>query len=146
MSIAEAIDVASVDVLEGDGAPAIVIEETDTAAVVEEELPSIAEEPEEEVAGEAELPIVEPDADPREAHDVANGSVPPPVFESSLLADIDGSLVEDDEGYRSPLLSDLGSDKLEGVGLAKWRPDARLKSQEEKEEGAPPPAKSGRRR
>jgi hypothetical protein len=68
----------------------------------------------------------------------------PTGFESSLLADVDGSLAANDGGYRSPLLSDLGSDKLEGVGLAKWNPDARLT--EENEEDAPPQSKSGRRR
>ncbi|MEZ4507224.1 MAG: hypothetical protein R2848_15570 [Thermomicrobiales bacterium] len=58
---------------------------------------------------------------------VASEMVDAPVgFESSVLADIDGTLADENGAYRSPLLSDLGSDQLEGVGLAKWRSDAAL--------------------
>lgn len=71
---------------------------------------------------------------------------PPAAFESSLLADIDRDSVEGDGRYRSPLLADLekNPDELEGVGLAKWRPDARLTA--EQDAGAPPPAKRRKRR
>jgi hypothetical protein len=71
---------------------------------------------------------------------------PSTAFESSLLADIDSGSVEGDGRYQSPLLADLekNPDELEGVGLAKWRPDARLT--DEPESGPPAPAKRGRRR
>ena len=67
----------------------------------------------------------------------------PSGFESSLLADVDGSLADDEGGYRSPLLADLGSDKLQGVGLAKWRQDAPLVDDDEAD--APPPKRRRRR-
>lgn len=62
----------------------------------------------------------------------ANGAVAAEAFESALLADIDGTSVESDGGFNSPLLSDLGSnpDELEGVGLARWRPEARLTAED----------------
>ena len=71
---------------------------------------------------------------------------PSAAFESSLLADIDSDSVEGDGRYQSPLLADLEKtpDELEGVGLAKWRADARLT--DEPEVGLPAPAKRGRRR
>jgi len=71
---------------------------------------------------------------------------PSAAYESSLLADIDSDSVEGDGRYQSPLLADLekNPDELEGVGLAKWRADARLT--DEPEAGPPAPAKRGRRR
>jgi hypothetical protein len=71
---------------------------------------------------------------------------PSPAFESSLLADIDSGSVEGDGRYQSPLLADLekNPDELEGVGLAKWRPDARLT--DEPEAKPPAPGRRGRRR
>lgn len=68
----------------------------------------------------------------------------PAGFESSLLADIDATTAEDAGRYRSPLLADLEQDpnELEGVGLAKWRPEARLTTDER--DDVPPP--KGRRK
>lgn len=65
----------------------------------------------------------------------------PAPFESSLLADIDATTAESDGRFTSPLLSDLesGEDELEGVGLAKWRSDARLVGDDRDE--APPAGK-----
>jgi hypothetical protein len=74
------------------------------------------------------------------------GPAAPAAFESALLADIDRDSVEGDGRYRSPLLADLGNnpDELEGVGLAKWRPDARLTAEQGLE--APPSTKRRKRR
>jgi hypothetical protein len=108
-------------------APPDDVDDTEQAvAVVDEAAPA---EPEAEE--EAEEP--EPDRSSN------NGSGTPTTFESSLLADIDASTAEGDGRYRSPLLSDLVPDpnELEGVGLAKWRPEARLDASEPE-----PPRKS----
>ncbi len=102
----------------------------------------------EDIAPKVDADIDEPDSPPTAELEpnpaVANGSVAPESFESSLLADIDGSLVDEDGGYRSPLLSDLGSDQLKGVGLAKWRPEARL-TEPSQDDKLPPPKSSKRR-
>ncbi len=88
-----------------------------------------ADEPETDrtqVAGPAGDETVEPiDIPVRAESETRSG---PAAFESSLLADIDSSAVEGDGRYRSPLLADLESnaDELEGIGLAKWRPEDRL--------------------
>ena len=68
----------------------------------------------------------------------------PAAFESSLLADIDVTSAASDGRYRSPLLADLqqNPDELEGVGLAKWRPEARLTAEDQT---ATPPPKSRRK-
>lgn len=81
-----------------------------------------------------------------EAPQLSLERAPSAAFESSLLADIDTASVEGDGRYRSPLLADLeqNPDELEGVGLAKWRPDARLTADHESE--SPPPAKRRKRR
>jgi hypothetical protein len=143
--IAETVDLAVIEVPEEVAAPADVIAEeapdikaeaedkSDTEALAEDEAvgPVLPEErqPSEEA---------EPEAKP------AGNNAAPSGFESSLLADVDGSLVDESGGYRSPLLSDLGPDKLKGVGLAKWRPEARLTDEEREDE--PPRAKRGRGR
>ena len=68
--------------------------------------------------GESVAPVAEP--------------APPVVaaaFESPLLADIDGSSVEEGEDrYQSPLLADLeaNADALEEIGLVRWKPEDRL--------------------
>jgi hypothetical protein len=82
----------------------------------------------------------------RDTTQPSNAPAPPAAFESSLLADIDRDSVEGDGRYRSPLLADLDKnpDELEGVGLAKWRPDARLTAEQEVE--SPSPAKRRKRR
>ncbi len=99
------------------------VEVIDTAVVAEHDAPVLQDEvPDQPLAGEMDGKLV--------------------AFESSLLLDVDGSLAEEG-GYRSPLLSDLGSDQLEGVGLAKWRPDARLTGQEDEE--TPLPTNTNRR-
>jgi hypothetical protein len=125
--IAESIQVVKAEAV-GDEASPEDLEEVDETVgeVVEEPGPDEINDDEAQDTPEAEKDNGEPGA-----------------FESSLLADVDGSLADQEGGYRSPLLSDLGSDKLEGVGLAKWRPDARLTEQEKEE--APPPAKRSRR-
>jgi hypothetical protein len=91
--------------------------------------PDPAEEPDEPAEPDPELPS-------------DNRSGKPTAFESSLLADIDSGTAEGDGRYRSPLLADLVPDpnELEGVGLAKWRPEARLDT-----EDAEPPRKSRRK-
>ncbi len=128
--IAETVDLAPPVEAAENAAPAVVVEAVEvveTAPVADLETPDVETDPQDD---DEEPLVVE--------------SIGAPVaFESSLLADVDGSLA-DDGGYRSPLLSDLGSDQLEGVGLAKWRPDARLTEQDEKDET--PPASAGRRR
>jgi hypothetical protein len=124
--IAESVQVVKAEAV-GDEAPPEDLEEVDETVgeIVEEPWPDEVNDDEAQDAPESEKDNGEPGA-----------------FESSLLADVDGSLADQDGGYRSPLLSDLGADKLEGVGLAKWRPDARLTEQEKEE--APPPAKRSR--
>lgn len=69
----------------------------------------------------------------------------PVAFESSILADIDLTNAEGNKRYQSPILADLeqNPDELEGIGLAKWRPEARLTSENENEA---PIAKRQRRR
>lgn len=90
-----------------------------------------------------EVPLVEKEDAPADEED-ENERGTPSGFESALLADVDASLVDESGGYRSPLLADLGPDKLEGVGLAKWRQDARLTDEEEEDDH--PRAKSQRGR
>lgn len=105
-----------------------------------------------------EAPVAEPiepkelaeEIDQPQADTHVNGKQPsampeqPAAFESSLLADIDVTSAESDGRYRSPLLADLqqNPDELEGVGLAKWRPEARLTAEDQT---APPPSKSRRK-
>ncbi len=115
--LAEAVDPAPPEVVVDEEALVDAVEVVDTARVAELEAPVLQDE-------EQDQPL---------AGDI-DGSVV--AFESSLLLDVDGSLAEEG-GYRSPLLSDLGSDQLEGVGLAKWRPDARLTGQEDEESPLP---------
>jgi hypothetical protein len=71
----------------------------------------------------------EPEApEPKRRSNSGDGT--PTTFESSLLADIDATSADGDGRYRSPLLADLVPDpnELEGVGLAKWRHEARLRA------------------
>jgi len=84
---------------------------------------------------------VEHDSEPDEPVPSAE-AVPAAGFESSLLADIDASTVSGDGRYRSPLLADLepGADELQEIGLAKWRPEDRLTSDEPEE----PPRRRGK--
>lgn len=89
----------------------------------------------------AEQAIVE---DPKP--NIAPAAFQPVAFESSLLADIDLSTASESEGgYQSPLLADLdqNADELEKIGLARWRPEDRLESDEPPSE---PRAKSRRKR
>lgn len=73
---------------------------------------------------------------PEESADIP---VAPAVFESSLLADIEIAPAEGDGRYRSPLLADLEPrlDELEEIGLARWRPEARLTAEDEAESNPP---------
>ncbi len=121
--LAEAVDPAPPEVAVEEEAPIEDMKVDDTALVAELEAPTSPDEEQEQ-----------PPTDETDGTMVA--------FESSLLLDVDGSLAEEG-GYRSPLLSDLGSDQLEGVGLAKWRPDARLTGQEDEE--SPLPENTNRR-
>jgi hypothetical protein len=86
-----------------------------------------------------------PPSQPESKTNGALAIVDPVAFESSLLADIDATTAEGNGRYQSPLLADLehDPDELEGVGLAKWRPEARLTAEDRTP--APPP-KSRRRR
>jgi hypothetical protein len=86
-----------------------------------------------------------PPSQPESKTNGALAIVDPIAFESSLLADIDATTAEGNGRYQSPLLADLEQDpdELEGVGLAKWRPEARLTAEDRTP--APPP-KSRRRR
>jgi hypothetical protein len=109
-----------------------------------------------EAAGSAPAPPVDekdreeesdghPSSQPASKTNGALAIVDPIAFESSLLADIDATTAEGNGRYQSPLLADLEQDpdELEGVGLAKWRPEARLTAEDRTP--APPP-KSRRRR
>ena len=131
--VAETVDIAMVELPE-----AIEIEDEAPATVAEEPVTLLVAE------AEVEAPDLLQDGNGDEVPMEADEIVPPEGFESSLLSDIDGSLVDDEGAYRSPLLSDLGSDKLEGIGLAKWRPEARLTDEDEADSA--PPAKRIRRR
>lgn len=103
----------------------------------------------ERVVAEVAVEIVEVPEPPALADAPAPVADQPPVpavaFESSLLADVDGTLADENGSYRSPLLSDLGSDQLEGVGLAKWRNDSLLIDVTD-EDAAPQPARRFRRK
>jgi hypothetical protein len=109
-----------------------------------------------EAAGSAPAPPVDekdreeesdghPSSQPASKTNGALAIVDPIAFESSLLADIDATTAEGNGRYQSPLLADLEQDpdELEGVGLAKWRPEARLTA-EDRTPASPP--KSRRRR
>lgn len=108
----------------------------------EQELPeseSVTELPSEQ--SDEQEPVIDDDPFatailPEESVDLP---VAPAVFESSLLADIEIAPAEGDGRYRSPLLADLDPrlDELEEIGLARWRPEARLTAEDEAESNPP---------
>lgn len=118
--------------------PRPVVQVEDAQPVVED---SAAEPTEPEQMPETQAPDVDRDT-PFEEADVDSDEpavkidlAPAAAFESSLLADIDGSTASGDGRYQSPLLADLESsaDVLEEIGLAKWRPEDRLIADEPEE-------------
>ncbi|MCA9859442.1 MAG: hypothetical protein KC438_06945 [Thermomicrobiales bacterium] len=122
-----------------------VVDEVEPAAIVDVLPEAIAEvvaveeiEPTDGGAGETERPLDGVNESENDSEEDGDGELQA-GFESSLLADIDPTNVEKDVRFRSPLLSDLDptANSLEGIGLAPWRPDARLTPEPEEPEVQP---------